>query len=204
MIHGTLWAAALLMGMAAFASRTNAQKDAGPFSVDLGLTYVAERAKIATTSDGYFWLQGGSVEGAVPLFRHLSVAANLTGQHASNIAPGVDLSKLAFMAGPRYTLRTNRWTDRFLGDKHGTSVFGEGLFGGVHGFDSQFPRSTGLASSANAFSMQLGAGLNIGIGKGFGLRVLEVDYVYTNLPNGGNNAQSDLRLSFGLTYHAGR
>ena len=141
------------------------------------------------------------MNGVVPLYRGWGVAANFTGEHSSNIASGLDLNKLAFMAGPRYTYRTSRWTNRFLGTRHHTSVFGEALFGGAHGFDSVFPTSTGLKDSANSFSMQIGGGLNIGLARGFGIRPFELDYVRTNLPNGATNNQNDLRLAFGVSYH---
>jgi hypothetical protein len=197
----TLWAGALLAGALACGPMAQAQQESRPLSVDLAVTYTGERAKIASTSCGCFWLQGGSVNGAITLFRGLGVAANLTGEHSPNIGPGVDLNKLAFMAGPRYTLRTARWTNRFLGAKHGTSVFGEALFGYAHGFNGIFPTSSGVEASANAFSMQIGGGLNVRIARNFGIRALELDYVRTSLPNSASNTQNDLRLNFGVSYH---
>jgi hypothetical protein len=197
----TFWVAALLAGVFAFGPVAQAQQESQPLGVDLALTYTAERAKIANTDCGCFWLQGGSVNGGVTLFRGLGIAANLTGEHSSDIAPGVDLNKIAFMAGPRYTLRTSRWTNSFLHPRHGTSVFGEALFGTAHGFDSVFPTLSATTSSATAFSMQIGGGLNVALARGFGLRALEVDYVRTTLPNGASNTQNDLRLSFGVSYH---
>lgn len=193
-------AGALLVGAVAFAPRLQAQQEPRPLLVDLAVTYTAERAKIVTTDCGCFWLQGGSVNAGATLFRGLGIAANLTGGHSSNVAPGVDLNKLAFVVGPRYTLTTSRWTNRLLGSRHATSVFGEALFGFAHGFDSIFPTSSGLTSTSNAFSMQVGGGLNIALARGFGLRALEIDYVRSNLPNNAGNNQNDLRLSFGLSY----
>jgi outer membrane immunogenic protein len=196
---GVLLAVALACGPALLA-----QQAMRPRSVDLAVTYSAERAKIASIDCGCFWLQGGSVSGSVPLFRGLSVAANFTAEHASNITPGVDLGTLAVMAGPRYTLNTRRWTDRWLGYKREVSLFGEGLFGFAHGFDGSFPVTSGIETSANTFSLQLGGGLNIGLSKHFGLRALEVDFVRTNFPNTLGDAQNDLRLAFGITYRPGR
>jgi hypothetical protein len=181
-----------------------AQQEPRPVAVDLAVTYTAERAKIATTDCGCFWLQGGSVNAGVTLFHGLGVAANFTGGHSSGIAPGVDLNKLAFMVGPRYTLGTARWTNHLLGSRHQTNLFGEALFGFAHGFDSAFPTSTGVTSSATAFSMQIGGGLNIALAHGFGLRALEIDYVRTSFPNDASNTQNDLRLSFGISYRLPR
>jgi hypothetical protein len=192
--------AGVLAAVLAFSPVARAQQEPGPLSVDLAITYTAERAKIASTACGCFWLHGGSVNGGVSLFRGLGVAANLTGEYGSNIASGLNLGKVAFMAGPRYTLGTSRWSERFLHGKHGTSVFGEALFGFAHGFDSLFPTSTGITSSATSFSMQVGGGLNIALARNFGLRALEIDYVRTTLPNSVGNIQNDLRLAIGLSY----
>ena len=170
-------------------------------STDLAVTYTAERAKVTTSDCGCFWLQGGSADAAVTFFHGLGVAANLTGDHASNIGPGVDLSKVSFMAGPRYIYNLHRWTDRHFGPKHTTKIFGEWLFGGVHAFDSVFPTdSGGTKSSAGAFAMQVGGGLDVGLGKGFGLRAFELDYVRSYLSNNGTDTQNHLHLAFGVSY----
>ena len=128
-MSGAFWRITVLAGAMSLSPITQAQQGPHPLSVDLAVTYTAERAKIATTGCGCFWLQGGSVNGAIRIFRGLSVATNLTGEHASAVGGGVDINKLAFMAGPR-------WTNHWLGDRHKTSVFGEALFGIAHGFDS--------------------------------------------------------------------
>lgn len=170
-------------------------------SVDVGVTYNAERTKIASAPCGCLWLQGGAADGAITIYRGVGAAVSISGEHRTNATPGVDLSKFSFMAGPRYTHGISRWSSRYLGEKHAASVFGEALFGYVHGFNSLFPSGTGLQTSANAFSMQIGGGLNVDLGKGFGLRALELDYVRTALPNSTSNLQNDFRLGIGVTYH---
>ena len=110
-------------------------------------------------------------------YRGLSVAAELTGSRVGNVTPGVDISQIAVMGGPRYTFGTSRWTDRIFGSRHRTSFFGEALFGGVHAFDGVYPSSTGLKTTASAFSMQVGGGFNVRLARNFALRAFEVDYV---------------------------
>lgn len=204
-----LLAGALMMGAMADAAAQQSQpgqqqdnRGAKPrfAPLDLAVTYTPERAKIAPSNCGCFWLNGGSADAAATLYKGLGIAANLTGEHASNITPGVNLSKVAFMAGPRYTYNTSRWTDRAATQKHASYVFGEWLFGEAHAFDSVFPTGGALKTSASSFSMQLGGGANIALAKGFGLRLVEVDYVRTSFPNNGSNSQNDLRLAFGVSY----
>ena len=164
-------------------------------STDLAITYTTERAN-GTPSDNNFWLQGGSADAAFTFFHGLGVAVTLTGDYASSISPGVELGKIALMAGPRYTFRA--------GSKHESRMFVESLFGGVHAFDSVFPTSAGVNSSANSFSMQVGGGWDIAISKYFAIRAIEADYVRASLPNNGDNVQNHLRLAFGLSYHIQR
>lgn len=106
--------------------------------VDVAITYVAERSKIASVDCGCFWLNGGSGDFVITLYHGLGVAANITGEHASNIGSGIDLDKVMFTMGPRYTYSPKPRS----GKGSGIAVFGEGLFGGIHGFNTIFPTST--------------------------------------------------------------
>ena len=194
------WIAALLLGTMAASAQMSAQArppDKPRFDApEIAVTYDLERAKIANIGCGCFWLQGGSVDLSVPLYKGLGVAGRFGGGDASNIKPGVNLSEFSYLAGPRYTFGGSRW--------HGTEMFGEALFGGAHGFNSIFPTGGGVASTANSYAMQFGGGLDVRLSKSFGLRAFELDYVRTALPNNGTNTQNDLRLAFGLSYSFNR
>jgi hypothetical protein len=127
-----------------------------PSDIDVAITYVAERAKIASIDCGCFWLQGGGMNAAVTFFRGLGVAADLTGGHASNIAPGVDLDKVSFMMGPRYTYPFKSWFGHDFGGHGGGRIFADGLIGGVHSFNTVVPTSAGVAGAASSFVFQAG------------------------------------------------
>jgi outer membrane immunogenic protein len=201
--------AALALASLALASPAGAQQNVVEGSrippIDITATYTAEHAKISPSGDcGCFWLQGGSGEANVYVYRGLSVAAELTGSRVGNVTPGVDISQIAVMGGPRYTFGTSQWTDRIFGSQHRSSIFGEALFGGVHAFDGAYPSSTGLKTTASAFSMQVGGGFNVRLARNFALRAFEVDYVRTSLPNGTTDSQHDLRLAAGISYQIHR
>ncbi len=104
---------ALMMGLAAEAQQVPPQTTK-PTTADIAITFVAERAKIASVDCGCFWLQGGSFSGAITFFHGLGVAANLSGVHAADITSGVDLDKVSFMMGPRYTYRPEHWEEPVL------------------------------------------------------------------------------------------
>src|SRR5579871_6040074 len=73
-------------------------------AIDLALTYVPERGKIANADCDCFWLQGGGADGAFTFYHGLASAAALTGQHASGLTGGSSLGKIDYLFGPRYTL----------------------------------------------------------------------------------------------------
>ncbi len=190
----TLISALLLFGVvSATAQATGNRPTSDLHAPVIAVTYDLERAKTAAIGGSDFWLQGGGMDIAVPFYKGLSIAGSFSGEHASNIQPGVNLGKLSYLAGPRYTFNTPHF-----------AIFGEGLFGGAHGFDSIFPTSSGSTPTATSFAMQIGSGMDIPLHKGFGVRAFEIDYVRTGLPNNGSNTQNDLRLAFGLSYRFNR
>jgi outer membrane immunogenic protein len=191
----------MLAGATAWAQQGTGMAKADPLSADLAVTYATERAQIAPGTCGCFWFEGGGADAAVTFWKGIGAAAVLTGDHASNFAPGLDVSKVAFTAGPRYTY-TIRAHDADPASRPRFQVFAEALFGGVHAFNSAFPSSTGLSTSAGSFALETGGGINIFFSNRFAVRLLEVDYVRTELPNNYFNAQNDLRLGFGITWHA--
>jgi hypothetical protein len=191
-----------LAGAAGWAQQS--QKPVAPdtVSTDLAVTFATERSQ-ALPGQTSFWFKGGGADVAFTFKSGLGIAASITGDHASNVTPGVDANKFTYMAGPRYT-----WTawpgHASAADNRRMQIFGQGLFGWTHGFNGLYPGTSGTTTSAKALAMQLGGGLNFYLNRNFGVRLLEADYVRTVLPNGAANSQNDTRLSVGLTYHIGR
>jgi hypothetical protein len=195
------WLGAVLSGALALGPIAKAQQADRPFSIDLGAGYSTERGKLATVDCGCLWKRGGSFDAAITFSNGVGVVAQVTGDRNAGFGNGLSISEISFMAGLRYTMQAHRWMDRFPGFANRSSFFGEGLMGFAHGFDSTFPTpSGGIAPSVNATSLQLGGGMNFELARGFSARAFEVDYVRTTLPNGVNNIQNNMRLSFGITY----
>jgi hypothetical protein len=188
--------------MGASAQQNPTPRKHPPLSTDLAFTYTAERGEQAPGNCGCFWLQGVGVDAGLNFWKGLAIAASFNSGHASNIAPGVNLSKVQFAAGPRYTYTA--WTGRGAEINRRLQLFGQGLFGGAHAFNGTFPGSGGTATSASSFDLEAGGGLNFFFSKALGVRLLEADYVRTSLPNNATNAQNDVRLAFGIAWHIGR
>ena len=194
--------ACLLAGATSWAQQS--QKPVAPdtVSTDLAVTFAVERSQ-AVSSQGSFWFKGGGADAAITFKSGMGIAASLTGDHASNITPGVDANKITYLVGPRYTWTA--WQGHVTAaDNRRLQVFGQALFGGTHSFNSYYPALPAATSSANSLAIQAGGGLNLYLTRNLGLRLLEADYVRTALPNTATNLQNDMRLSVGLTYHIGR
>jgi outer membrane protein OmpA-like peptidoglycan-associated protein len=174
-----------------------AQQKPETVSTDLGITFATERSKVAP-DDCCFWFKGGGADVAVSFWKGWGIAATLTGDQASDVTPGVDVNKISFLAGPRYT-----WTGFSGANHHRWQLYGQGLFGVAHGFDGLYPSGNTVKSSANAFALQTGAGLNYYFTRHWGVRLIEADYVRTEFPNTNDDLQNDFRLAFGITYHFG-
>lgn len=193
----------LFAGLLATASFGHAQSEPGraPASIDLAITYSTEHAQLSPGTCGCFWLQGGGADAAFTLWKGFGIAAGVTGEMVSNYAPGVDFSKVSYMGGPRYTYTVWKGAPASLPQTR-LQIFGDGLFGAVHAFSGAFPTATGINTTANSFALQTGGGLNLFFSRSLSVRLLEVDYVRTQLPNGYAGTQNDLRLAFGVSYHA--
>jgi outer membrane immunogenic protein len=171
-----------------------APRPASP-AFDLALTYSPERGKIASTPCDCFWLQGGGADAAWTFYRGLGLAASFTGQHASGLSGGASLSKFDYLFGPRFTLHATGNSDAA---RYSSRFFAEALFGGVHAFDGIFPAASQAASSANSFAYQLGGGADLTVNRRWSIRVFEVHFVHSSLPNNAANTQDDLSLATGI------
>jgi outer membrane immunogenic protein len=193
----------LLAVLFAAASAGWAQSEPGgtPASVDLAITYSTEYARLSPGTCGCFWLQGGGADAALTLWKGFGVAAGVTGQMVSNYAPSVDFSKVSYMGGPRYTYTAWKRRPGSI-QRPRFQIFGEGLFGAVHAYSGAFPSRTAIDATANSFALETGGGINLFFLRSISVRLLQVDYVRTQLPNGYAGTQNDLRLASGVSYHA--
>jgi predicted porin len=161
--------------------------------LDVAVTFIAEHSLRSATPDN-FWMQGGSIELGTNTWRGLGIAANISGTHTSAIgATTIPLSLVTATFGPRY-----RWHA-----DHRVSIYCEGLIGEANGFKSLFPAITGAQTSANGLATQAGGGLDYKLSQRIAVRVVEAAWQHTQLPNGTNNVQNDLRLGAGLVLRFG-
>ena len=157
------------------------------------VNYSFMRANAAPGNCGCFNLNGGSAEVAVRAYRNFSAVFDLTGEHAGTTSiPGQSLSLLSYTGGPRFSYPLQRrGRTRMI-------PFVQGLVGAVHGFDGQFPNSSGLSSSATNLAVLVGGGLDVEFSHRLAVRAGQIDYGLNQLPNNANNRENLLRVSVGV------
>jgi peptidoglycan-associated lipoprotein len=188
LVSMTMLAASLL---AAQTKQVAGPQPAG--GAEFAVTYAAQRSIVTGPGNG-FWLQGAAADASVPVYRDLSLAASLTFGHSGNTGgAGSSLDVVTMVAGPRFT-----WQMRPTVSKPRASLFAEGLFGVAHGFNSIFPEGSTLASSASSFALMTGGGIDVPLSRWVGVRLLQVDYIRTSLPNGDANVQNSFRVAAGI------
>jgi peptidoglycan-associated lipoprotein len=161
--------------------------------VDLAVTYTAQYSNLVSTPT--FWQQGGSVELSTQTLHGFGAAANITGTATKNAADsnvGLDMVTATF--GPRYTWYRPSGTSH----NHSFAVFGHGLIGESHGFNSYFPSANGVQTDYNSFALQVGGGMDFGLSRHLAVRAIQADWLRTQFPNSTTNVQNSLRLSAGI------
>ena len=157
-------------------------------TLDGAVLYTAVRGS-ATTSHN-FWMQGGTVQIHDRLWRNLGAVAEISGLETGNIAGGgVGLNLITATFGGRYTQEISR--------PH-LQLDGQALVGVARGSDSLFPGEKSAETSAASAAFNLGAGITLPLNHRFGVRLIDVAWVRTGLPNGQSNFQNYMRLGSGL------
>jgi peptidoglycan-associated lipoprotein len=189
--------AALLLSAAAYG------QGLGNSEVSLGYSYV--RANAPPGQCGCFSMNGLSGEFAVPLGRGFSAVADVGGYHQSSVvSSGLSLCVVNYLFGPRISYRRSKhWTP-----------FAQFLVGGAHGSGTLYGTSTTATSSnpsagftsgsANSFAFSAGGGLDSKATRHVSVRLFQVEYLNTRLPNAVNDTQNNLRLTFGVVFHFGK
>ncbi len=188
----------LAAGLTLSAIRAEAQQPQPAFGgdgeIDLALTYTATHAN--HTDGTSFWLGGGGVEMNAQFYRGLGLTASSAGMHANGNADAAALDLVTIVFGPSYTFHAGKRI----------SIFGDALAGEAHGLNSLFSYgsgplpslSAGTTDSANALAFQTGGGINLRLSPHLSVRPVQVDYLRTELPNGGTNVQNNIRISGGF------
>lgn len=167
-------------------SATGAQ--AVKLPLEVAFTYNAVRAK--TVGGTNFWMQGAGMQIEGRVTPNFGVVADVAGEQINAIgSTGVGLDLVTATFGPRLTLERGRY-----------SVYGQALAGEGIGFNSVFTSATGATSSSYNLALKMGGGMNVALTQRLAVRLLEADWLRTELPNSGGNVQNDLTLGAGVVF----
>jgi peptidoglycan-associated lipoprotein len=152
--------------------------------VEIGLGYAYFHANAPPSGCGCFSLNGGTGSLIVNATHGISIVADLSGAHASQVnGTAENISIFNYLVGPRYSYRTHSHYTPYV----------QGLVGG----SSEFTNNVSLQNTS-AFAASAGVGLNALFSHHWSWNIFEVDYVYSQLPNGVNSYQNDFRASSSL------
>jgi hypothetical protein len=171
-------------------------------SGDFSLGYVQDAARfVGQQPETFFYLRGANAEIAYSLWKGFGFVAGGSGVAGTNLRGTVDIHQITFVVGPRYTWNIGHISPTAWNRKG--SIFVQGKVGHTFATSGQYPIKGVLASNASALDMEGGGGVNLHIYHRFDLRVIEVDAIHSNLPNGGTNVQNSVRVSTGINFHIG-
>jgi hypothetical protein len=190
--------ATALAALALLAHAASAQRP-----IDLGFSYSQEQTKfVGSSSSDFFRLRGATIDLGYTLHRSFGVVVAADGLSVTNLRQSIDIHEASFLAGPRFTYNYGHITptawNRHLG------MFADAKIGYTIATSGLYPISnTTLTNHASALTWTFGGGLNLHFYHRLDLRLPEIDYVQTHLPNGGSNQQNNLRVSAGVNFHFG-
>jgi opacity protein-like surface antigen len=185
-----LLAAFVAMALPALPQSASAQTKDNT-ALEVTLAWSGDRTNAPPGGCACFWMEGGKAEASANFGKRFSIVSEIAGEHANNInSAHQSLGLVTYLFGPRYAWKF-----------HGRFVpFAQFLVGGVHGFDALFPNPDGSTVTPDAFAFAAGGGLNINVSRHLAIRVLQADYLQTQLPNDANNEQNHLRVSAGIVF----
>jgi outer membrane immunogenic protein len=161
-----------------------------PIAISIGYTAMIGNAPPGTC--GCFLLNGGSGEALIHVWKNVAAVADVSGDHTAQVPQSqLGLSLVTYMAGPRYSFHPARRL----------TLYGQFLVGGVHGFDSYFPRSnTQSTGAAHSVAYAPGGGVEVGLKDWLSLQMVKAEYLGTQLPNDVSGHQHNLRVGAGVVF----
>jgi peptidoglycan-associated lipoprotein len=157
--------------------------------LDVGVNYAFIHANAPPGQCGCFSINGGSGTIAYNFSKDWSAVVDISGGHVNSVSGTVqNITIIDYLAGARYSYRTS----------HRFTPYGQVLVGG-----STEGSNYAFVQSAGAFAASAGGGLTIGLSRRFGWNAVQADYIYSKLPNAGNNDQNDLRVASGFYFRIG-
>jgi len=169
----------------------NAYTQSPRTALEVGIRYAATVTNAPPGECGCFVLQGAGMDASYPLASHLRAVVDVAGTTIGRVPEtSHGLSEITLLAGPRYVFPMRHF-----------NLNAQALFGAVRGFGSDFIlTSTVHTDTSTNFAMTLGGSLDLPLTRTVLLRPIQFDYLQTNLPNGVDNRQRNIRFGAGVIF----
>jgi outer membrane immunogenic protein len=159
-------------------------------AIELSAGYTLLRANAPPGQCSCAALNGGYGSLVVNMPHGLSLVADLAAAHRSQISnTAQNITVFNYLFGPRFSLRSG--SHRFV-------PYVQALGG-----RSQEESNYVFIQTSTALAFSAGGGLSTVLSRRIGWNVVEADWIHSQLPNGLNNRQNDLRISSGITFRFG-
>jgi len=153
---------------------------------DLGGGFATVRANASPGECGCFFMIGETAHASLIGRNHLATVVDFSMTHKANInGTNYSLTLQTYTIGERY--------QKIFG--HKASPFAQVLFGVAR---SKTPYL--LDNNKTSLAALFGAGLDMKISSRLGLRVIEANYLESEIPNSKQNIQNQLRITTGFVY----
>jgi peptidoglycan-associated lipoprotein len=158
-------------------------------ALEVGVDYAYLHANAPPAQCGCFSLQGVGGGFAINAVHGISLVADIATADAKNVdGTPQNIRILNFLAGPRYSYRTHSHFTPYV----------EVLLG-----RSLELSNYAIVQNKYGFAVSGGGGVNRAFGRYFGWKIVEADYIHSQIYNGSNNRQNDLRLTTGVFFRIG-
>jgi outer membrane immunogenic protein len=173
---------ALLCGVMLLSAVAASAQDTPKVEVFGGYSYVHASVSGADFTAN---LNGGTASVSYNPANWLGLVAEVGGYNGGENSSGVGINGqvYTFLFGPKTTFRIGRFTP-----------FVETLFGGARASANSF------YGSSTSFAMATGGGVDCNVSPHIGVRLIQADYLLTELSDTVNNRQNNARISAGIVF----
>jgi len=184
----------LALGFLICAIPVAAQSNGDIPKLEVSVDYTYLRARTVVATGCCFNMNGGDLSVAYNATKWVGLVGDFGAYYAGNVQnTGFTLSIFPYTFGPRFTVRKNKTF----------TPYAQALFGGGHAGGTLYTRNFVPPGSKNAFALIVGGGVDANINSHFAIRLAEVDYMFTNFPDGSANHEDHFRLTTGVVFRFG-
>jgi outer membrane immunogenic protein len=189
-MRAILLATALLFGGASVAVAQESHTG------DAAVTYHWVRTNAAPGQCGCFGLNGGGLSGSWNFAGPWSLVTEISTEYTGGaLSAGNSLTLTSYLAGARYHL-PQLWQHGV----HRPQPFAQLLVGAGHAGGGV----AGIADASYGFATRMGGGIDVPVSSRFAVRIIQIDYYLTHLPNASNDHQNNLLVGAGIVFHWSR